>query len=41
LFTFVVTLGTTVLTILAENRKQFRKPISELQQIIDDFNREG
>jgi Na+-transporting methylmalonyl-CoA/oxaloacetate decarboxylase beta subunit len=40
LFTFVVTLGTTVLTILCENRKRFRKPISELQQIIDDFNRE-
>ena len=40
LFTFIVTLGTTMLTILFENRKQFRKPISELQQIIDDFNRE-
>lgn len=38
LVTFLVTMFTTVFTLVAENRKRFRKPLNELQAIINDFN---
>ncbi len=39
-FLFFITLITSVLAILNENRKQFDKPLKELQQILDDFEQD-
>jgi len=41
MLTFVITLLITVLSILAENRKKFRKPLEELRLILEDFKQEG
>ena len=38
--TFVITLLTTILSILYENRKKFRKPLEDLRLILEDFKLE-
>jgi hypothetical protein len=41
MLTFIITLLISVLSILAENRKKFRKPLEELRLILEDFKQVG
>jgi hypothetical protein len=41
IFVFLITLLTSVLAILYENRKKFRKPLEDLRLILEDFKQEG
>ena len=40
IFVFLITLLTSVLSILYENRKKFRKPLEDLRLILEDFKLE-